>query len=82
MAIATKKNVADQMLAAMNCPAAHLRIATVELMVGRKRAWLYKSAADGSFPRPVARGRWRAGDVLMWLSRGEPNALEVTSTHQ
>lgn len=63
-------NAIEQVKAAMSCPAAHLRISAVELMVGRKRAWLYKSAAAGTFPKPAARGRWQARDVMAWLESG------------
>ena len=57
-----------QVQAAMYCHDAHLRITTVQALTGRGRAWLYARAASGDFPKPIIRGRWRAGDVLQWLA--------------
>ena len=57
-----------QVQAAMHCQDAHLRIVTVQALTGRGRAWLYARAAAGDFPKPIIRGRWRAGDVLQWLA--------------
>ncbi len=64
----TISKTAVQVQAAMHCPDTHLRIETIQVLTGRGRAWVYARAAAGEFPKPVIRGRWRAGDVLNWLS--------------
>ena len=64
----TINKAAMQVQAAMHCPDTHFRIEAVQVLTGRGRAWIYARVSAGEFPKPVVRGRWRAGDVLNWLS--------------
>jgi len=68
MKVETFSKTGSQVQVAMHCPDTHLRVGTVQALVGRGRAWIYARAAAGDFPHPVLRGRWRAGDVFQWLN--------------
>lgn len=44
-----------------------MTVAAVRVATGYGRSAIYSKAKEGRFPKPCARGRWRAGDVLGWL---------------
>lgn len=68
MSLESVNKLGIQVQVAMQCPDTHLRVATVQALVGRGRAWIYAQVAAGVFPPPLLRGRWRAGDVFQWLN--------------
>ena len=50
-------------------PDTQLSADAVKLLTGLSRPSLYRHAAAGTFPRPVARGRWHGGQVLEHLAK-------------
>lgn len=59
-----------QIEAAKAHPDTRLSMKAIEMMTGWARPTIYRRSKDGSFPKPVAPGRWRGGDVLGFLSGG------------
>lgn len=45
-----------------------LSLRAVELLTGYRRSSIYEKVKSHTFPAPVSRGRWRAGDIHAWLS--------------
>lgn len=73
MAKQTEKARIDHALAQVAMARVHpdtqLSAEAVRLLTGFSRPSLYRHAAAGTFPRPVARGRWHGGEVLEHLAR-------------
>lgn len=63
-----------QIEAAKRLPETWLSADAVRLLTGWSRPTLYRKAAEGNFPKPVARGRWHGGAVLSTLAGGAVKA--------
>lgn len=58
-----------QVQVARVCPDAWIGLESVMLLTGWAKPTVYRKAKDGEFPRNVAPGRWRGGDVLQHLAQ-------------
>ncbi len=44
-----------------------ISINEVQMMVGRRKSWIYKQVAARRFPQPV-RARWSFSEVVQWIA--------------
>ncbi|MBR0882907.1 hypothetical protein JQ608_38455 [Bradyrhizobium liaoningense] len=64
----TDRAVAQVAMARVH-PDTWLGIEAIGLLTGWAKPTIYRKGQEGRFPRPVAPGRWRGGDVLQHLAQ-------------